>query len=150
MLLIHESKGVLYKESLSSSPFIFLPSVVRDNSSYKIQIESNLHTSMYDYTNIIHSFNANQSFLHLNFEFKPTLRSHHTVSNVNDQDITISSSIFMILIVLSFVYNKQLMDLIQNLSCKDCVATFLERFKKTSNNSEPSHSKKKTKSKKAQ
>lgn len=125
-----------------------------DGSKYEVRLEPTIQSSQYLYPEITRSFIANQSFLHLDFEFKPELRSTGG-TNLSEQDVATSSlaSIPLILIALAIVYKKQFLSLceqVRNVSYGEYFATWIASKTNTNNTtiSSVDISKKKTKSKK--
>lgn len=114
-----EPHTVFFKQSLSSSPFVFFPSVPLDGQQYVIRIDSDLSTSMYQHSPIAHTFTANTSYYHFQFEFSPKSRQAYTAFGSSEPEISsnsLYSTILLIIICGLFYFNQQSLYLIKNFS----------------------------------
>lgn len=107
--------SAIFKQSLSTSPFIYFPSIPLDGRQYIIRIDSDLSTSFYKYSPVIYTFTANQSYAHFQFEFQITPKLRHS-SDSSEHDVASSPlySIPLFILGILFYYNKQALDFLKN------------------------------------
>ena len=145
-----ESQVAIFKQSLSSSPFIFFPSIPLDDKQYTIRIDSDLSTALYRYSPIVHTFTASQSHEHFQFEFKPKSRQAYTATGSSEHEVASNPLYSIPLLLLGFIlyYNKQVFDIVKNLAQhRDQWLNILGKRNSQTNGTD-NGSKKKSKSKK--
>ena len=96
----------MFQQTLHNS-FVFLPSVPLDNATYLLKLDSNLDERTYQFETIIHSIQANQSYLHIHIDFPVQRRHQHDGSSDHDMAHNSFYSLILFLIGLA-IYNHRL------------------------------------------
>ncbi|KAI2797860.1 hypothetical protein BLOT_015280 [Blomia tropicalis] len=115
-----QSRTEIFKQKLTSNPFVFLPSIPYDFTSYTIRIDSDLSQTNYRFVPIVYNFIANETDSHLQFEFKPYAKySPGSMPSSSIDAETAANQLYsipLLLLIAIIFYYRQIMEFMRNIA----------------------------------